>query len=94
MASKKCVSSSNLALRFYKTDGWTREDILPYLMWGSLEDTEEVHGDKPEIAYYRLAVGARLDMDSFYKDRVSEVHRMYDHHPNETDLEFLKRMNW
>jgi len=91
---KKRVSSSNLALRFYKSDGWTREDIEPYLLNGVLEDTSEVHGDSPEWAYYRLEVYSKLNMKKFYKEKVSEVYRMYDDYPNMTDLEFLESKNW
>jgi hypothetical protein len=91
---KKAVSSSNLALRFYKIDGWEPEDIEPYLLKGNLEDTEHMHGDKPEWAYYRLAVYSRLDMDRFYEEKVSAVHRAFNDYPNMTDLEFLKSKNW
>ena len=91
---KKRVQSSNLALRFYKSEGWTKEDLLPYLMKGLIEDTETTHGDKPHYSYYRLDVFSTLDMDRFYKEKVSEVHRAFDDYPNMTDLEFLKSMNW
>lgn len=91
---KKRVSSSNLALRFYKCDGWTREDLEPYFIRGTLEDTEEMHGDREDFAYYRLAVYSRLDMKKFYSEKVSEVYRAFDDYPNMTDLEFLESKNW
>ena len=90
--SKKRVSSSNLALRFYKADGWTLDDLEPYLLSGKIEDTAIYHGDSPEWAYFRL--DGVLDMNKFYKEKVSEVHRAFDDYPNMTDLEFLKSKNW
>ena len=56
MSAKKPVSSSNLALRFYKCHGWTREDLEPYLLKGVIQDTEEVNLSSPLI---RVAVPSR-----------------------------------
>jgi hypothetical protein len=39
-------------------------------------------------------VDSKMDMKSFYEEKVSEVHRMYDDYPNMTDLEFLESKNW
>lgn len=91
---KKKVSSSNLSLRFYKLDGWVREDIEPYLIKGRVFDTQETHKDSFEYAYFILDVGVRLDMKRFYEEKVSSVHRAYDDRPWETDLEFLEGKNW
>lgn len=91
---KKRVSSSNLALRFYKSDGWTREDIEPYLIRGRLEDTEEMHGDREDFAYYRLEPYSRIDMKKFYAEKVSNVFRAFDDYPNMSDLDFLESKNW
>jgi hypothetical protein len=91
---KKRVSSSNLALRFYKTDGWTRDDFEPYIICGYIEDTAEIHGDAYDLAYYRLSVHSRLDMVRFYEEKVSKVHRMFDDYPTMTDLQFLENKNW
>ena len=60
--NKKRVSSSNLALRFYKFDGWTRECLEKYLMKGELYDTEFTHHkDLRENAYYILKPGSALE---------------------------------
>jgi hypothetical protein len=92
--NKKHVSSSNLSLRFYKGEGWTREEIEPYLLLGDLMDTEEIHGDNPDWAYYILSIDGRIDMERFYEEKVSSVHRAFDDYPDMTDLEFLKSKNW
>lgn len=88
------IRSSHLALRFYKSDGWAREDLLPYLLKGRIQDTEEDKGDQPHMAYYRLEVGGALDMDRLYVDEEPIVIRWYDGAPRESDLEYLKSMNW
>jgi len=91
---KKTVSSSNLALRFYKNAGWTRADIEPYLLTGYLLDTEFLHNDAPEMAYYILEVHSRLNMPKFYEEKVGKVIRAFDDYPNMTDLQFLESKNW
>lgn len=93
--SKKRVSSSNLALRFYKFDGWTRECLEKYLMKGELYDTEFTHHkDIRENAYYILRPGSALDMARLLNEQVSEVHRTFNDNPSDTDLQFMERFNW
>ena len=91
---KKAVSSSNLSLRFYLNEGWTRDDIEPYLISGKILNTQETHNDAAEWAYYILDVDSRLDMKRFYEEKVSTVYRRYDDYPNQTDLQFLESKNW
>lgn len=75
-------------------DGWKREDIEPYLKSGLLIDTGDKFNDPPELAYFILDVGAKLDIPRLYKEKVSTVMRAFDHIPNESDLEFMERKNW
>jgi hypothetical protein len=91
---KKRVSSSNLALRFYKMDGWTREVLEKYLIKGSLQDTEFTHHDHGVNAYYILKVGSRLDMQRLYDEQVSEVDRAFNDYPSQSDLQFMESYNW
>lgn len=91
---KKPVRSSNLALRFYKGDGWTFEDLEPYLIAGHIEDTQHMHMDDPSWAYYRLGVHSQLNMKRLYHEQVSEVFRRFDDNPSMTDLEFMESFNW
>lgn len=87
---KKTVRSSNLALRFYKYDGWTRECLEKYLLSGEIRDTEfSHHKDSPETAYFSTNLNTRLDLGSLYENEVSEVIRAYDDYPYQTDLEFM-----
>ena len=91
---KKRVSSSNLALRFYKSDGWTRECLEKYLIKGSLKDTAETHQYEDHNSYYILDVYAKLNMKNLYENEVGEVCRAFNDYPNETDLQFMERYNW
>jgi hypothetical protein len=91
---KKSVSSSHLALRFYKSQGWTRADLEPYLLRGQVEDTSELKNDEPAFAYFILAPGGALDMKRLLAEQISEVRRYYLGGPKETDLEYLESFNW
>lgn len=92
---KKRVSSSNLALRFYKGDGWTREVLEKYLIKGKILDTQfSHHQDPPESAYFILEVGAKLDMPRLYDEQVSEVYRAFNDNPALSDLQFMEHHNW
>lgn len=98
---KKTVHSSHLALRFYKHDGWTKEILEAYLTCGRVVD---IWPGQEERDYWFLdhTQGSRLDMDRLYAEQVGKVVRWYDFEDpehkgwghNESDLAFLKRMNW
>lgn len=89
------VDSSHLALRFYRSGGWTRTLLEGYLLQGAIGDTALSHGDPPERAYFYLdhTQGSRLDIDRLYRERVGKVGRYYDGAPRETDIEYLRSMN-
>jgi len=89
---RKVVRSSNLALRFYKRDGWLRETLEVYLIQGRILDTQDLHGDSVDDAYFIFDRGSKVDMKSLYLAEVSEVERRFNDYPEETDLEFLERM--
>lgn len=92
---KKVVHSSNLALRFYRSRGWTEEILRPYLIKGQLMDTHTSHHKDPiEESYFILAVGGVLDMRRLYLEQISAVVRAFNDYPQETDLEFMERYNW
>jgi hypothetical protein len=91
---KKTVCSSNLSLRFYKEDGWTRECLEKYLIRGEISDTEITHGDDPEFAYYILKTNSKLDMKRLYEEQVGRVDRAFDDYPTMTDLQFMESKNW
>jgi hypothetical protein len=92
VVGRKVVRSSNLALRFYKRDGWLKETLETYLSQGSLIDSELRFGDAHDEAYFVFEPGAKVDVKSLYFGEVAEVDRQFDDRPEETDLEFLERM--
>lgn len=89
---KKPVTSSHLALRFYKHVGWTKELLEQYLIRGRVCDQ---WADQEVRDYYFLdhTMNSALDMDRLYKEQISKVVRWYDGPPRETDLEYLKSFN-
>jgi hypothetical protein len=88
------VSSSHLALRFYKVAGWTKEILDEYLIKGRVVD---IWPGQKVRDYWWLdhEKGSQLDMDRLYNERVSAVHRFDEKAETHlTDLEYMKRMNW
>lgn len=58
---KKRVSSSHLALRFYKAEGWTREELEACLRPGTdgrIRDTSEHYQEASDAGYFAKADGA------------------------------------
>ena len=90
---KKRVQSSHLALRFYKHDGWTKEILDPYLIRGRVIDQRE---GQEVRNYFWLdhEQNSALDMDRLLSEQISEVRRWYDGPPRESEIEYLKGMNW
>lgn len=81
------IHSSSLALRFYKSDGWSRELLESMLVAGALAEQEK--GDE----YFILQVGGRLDMQKLLTV-TTKVVRRFDDRPEESDASFLKRLMW
>ena len=91
---KKCVHTSNLALRFYKNNGWTKEELEQYIISGSIDDTELLHGDKNEWAYLRPSAGTKMDLKRLFEEKVSAINRFHTDKNNLNDLEYLESFNW
>ncbi len=87
---KRPIRACNATLRFYARDGWTKEALDLLCVKG------EVHCPSPndEDPYYTLDrfQGSRFDCEKLLR-HCSEIHRRYDDYPNESDLDFLKRLN-
>lgn len=92
---KKVVHTSNLALRFYKSDGWTRECLEQYLVSGEIKDTQGLpHLDSVETAYFILSPYSRLDILRLYEDQVSRVVRTFNDNPELSDVQLMETKNW
>jgi hypothetical protein len=85
---KKIIRSSNLSLRFYYSDGWTKEEL------DLLCEKGQVYCSFPEDKnpYMTLYPGSLFNCEKLLA-ACSKVHRMFDDKPNQTDLEFLKEHN-
>ena len=91
---KKRVSSSHLALRFYKHAGWTKEILDQYLLRGRVVD---IWPGQEQRDYWFLdhTQGSRLDMKRLYENEVSEVIRYSETaEQGKSDLEYMERFNW
>lgn len=86
---KKPIRSSNLALRFYISDGWTKEELDQCCIKGSFSCT---HTDDPD-PYYTLDIGSTFNTKKLI-EKMSVLHRRFDDYPNETDEQFIEKMNW
>lgn len=91
--SKKPISSSNLALRFYSADGWTKKELKECIRnFGSVE---EVDFDSAAIvlcglAYYRFSNPCDVDLDKL-AEKCSILYRAFNDYPDETDKQFMAR---
>jgi hypothetical protein len=82
------VSSSNLGLRFYKSDGWSKEllDVIGTFMPHPQFDVDETTG----FGGYWIPIG-EVDIDKLM-GIVTNVSRAFDDCPKESDREFVERM--
>jgi hypothetical protein len=89
------ISSSNLALRFYKKDGWTQEFLDSLTTKGSI--LPHTHFDKDEASgwggYYIPKPGTQMNIPELMK-HVTEVYRAFDDYPHMTDEQFIEHMLW
>lgn len=92
--NKKIVRSSNLAARFYVSDGWTIEELNQYLIKGQFIRREGSlwanEGDNL-YDYFMLDVGSSYDVDKLAPNVV--VKPYFSDQPAEV-IAFLKSFNW
>ena len=87
------VRSSNLALRFYESDGWTPGLLETCLARGFLRKSADYETELKELRYWALDIGGAFDTDKLMK-HVTKLIRAFDDYPNETDREFIERYYW
>ena len=86
--NKKPVFSSNLSLRFYKCQGWTKEILDQYAIKGAVIDRspyEETPRD-----YWLIPPTGKLDLDRLYHDHVSEVYPYPGHYSPLEGLDYMR----
>jgi len=86
----KVVRSSNLALRFYVSDGWTKEELMELLVGDTGDFLIRPMDPEP---YYILTVGSRLDPEKLLA-KTSKLVRAFNDHPWQSDLQFMMKYNW
>jgi hypothetical protein len=89
------VQSSNLALRFYKRDGWNQEILDGLVTEGSINKHHSFERDEASGwgGYWLPEPGTKMDMDKLM-GLVTSVHRAFDDRPEEDDRSFCERMLW
>ena len=87
---RKVIQSSNLCLRFYAADGWTKEELDALCVIG------EVYCAHPDDdhPYFTLdhRKGSMFDVDKLMES-MSELVRAFDDYPNQSDRQFIEYHN-
>lgn len=85
------VVTSNLAIRFYKSDGWTEEALNRYVKFSAHKEAFKFFDDGA-LSYWLTKVGTKLDIP-LLMGVVTEVSRGFDDYPEQTDQEHLEDHN-
>jgi hypothetical protein len=88
------VFSSHLALRFYRSYGWTEELIKSFMSQGQLRFWDDKIGDH-DMAYWVGEVGTRYDIDKLIATATGGI---FDFHDNllhgEEARKYVSGLNW
>ena len=84
---KKVIRSSNLALRFYISDGWTKKELDKLCSKGEVKCFFPADLD----TYFTLTQGSRFNT-TLLLDSCSTLVRTFNDYPSESDREFIERM--
>ena len=89
------INSSNLALRFYASEGWTLELLNSLVTKGAIKKHPSFDKDEAEGwgGYYLPDTGTQMNIPELMK-HVTSVHRAFDDYPTDTDEQFIKKMLW
>ena len=88
---KHIIRSSNLALRFYRKDGWTREELEECLEKGIIIFRQDIIMGN-DMSYWMLDIRSKFNIDKLMS-KMSKLDRMFDDRPEESDREYLEKMN-
>lgn len=91
MIKKKPIRTSNLAMRFYVHDGWTKEELDSLCVRG------EVKCFHPDDRYPYFTLdhnqASRFDAEKLL-ERTSEIDRAFPDQEVYSDLELIHHFNW
>jgi hypothetical protein len=85
---KKPIYASNLMLRFYEKDGWTKSELDSCCLVGSVK----CFFPKDPEPYFTLDQGSSFNITKLY-EHCSHLFRSYKDHEKESDIQYLERMN-
>lgn len=88
--TKKVIHSSNLALRFYERDGWSKVELDEVCIRGEVKC---FHHDPDRYFILDYHRGSIFDIPKLL-EKASKVVRTFDDYPDESDESFCKRFNW
>jgi len=88
MITKK-ANASNLAMRFYVSDGWTKAELDACCVRGEFN----IHFPEDVDQYYSLDVVSSYDVDKLLP-LISGIRRAFADQYDKTDRELLVAMNW
>jgi hypothetical protein len=93
---KPKISSSHLALRFYRSSGWTYDMLKSCLAKGELRCSSSTFGDSWDYAYWALDHQTHAAFDV---DKLLEVAGdLYDYLGNKLEgdekRDYISKMNW
>ena len=88
-----CISSSHLALRFYKPT-WTKELLDQYVTRGRVKDQAE--GQKVRDYWFLdHTLRSQMDMEKLYRELKPRVFHWDDRELFGDDaIDYMKKMNW
>lgn len=86
---KKVAHTSNLAMRFYVRDGWTKGELDECIVRGEFiiahpEDTNPYYSIGPHDSYDSKKL----------LEKISKIKRGFDDQNQYSDYELLEHMNW
>lgn len=86
---KKVIRSSNLCLRFYIKDGWTKEELEECLINGSVEKSAYFDKDEPHFRYLVYSINSKVDIPKLIS-KMERLDRAFDDYPNQSDEDFMR----
>lgn len=86
---KKVIRTSNLMLRFYKSDGWTEDELNGLCSQGQVICAHP----EDEDPYYTLGQGGQFDIDRLM-DATEYIDRRFPEQHNMLDRELIGFFNW
>lgn len=87
------IITTNLAMRFYKNDGWNEDTLLQCVQSFSHPEGPFKYFKEDAIPYWIPNVGTKLDLDMLL-EKASTIQRTFNDFPEESDKQHLQRFNW